>query len=102
MRDEESGCQHTAKCEVESVNFVMRIIKANCICLKFVLNSFHFMVAHRDKTLPRIQKLPIIQSTSQNPKLFPESKELSRIHNTSQNPKTLPRIKKHFPESKNN
>jgi len=72
------------------------------------------MVAHRDKTLPRIQ------NTSQNPKHFPECKALPRIQkhfpeskNTSQNPKTLPRIPKHFthyntsqnpkhlPESKN-
>ena len=46
------------------------------------LSQLSDTVAHKDKTLPRIQ------NTSQNPKHFPESK------NTSQNPK-------HFPESKN-
>ena len=58
-------------------------------------------VAHKDKTLPRIQ------NTSQNPKHVPESKNTSqnpkthpRIQNTSQNPKTHPRIQKDFPESK--
>ena len=45
-------------------------------------------VAHKDKTLPRIQKhIPESKNTSQNPKHFPESK------NTSQN-------QKDFPESK--
>ena len=59
-------------------------------------------VAHKDKTLPRIQKhFPESKNTSQNPKHFPESK------NTSQNPKHFPEFKntfqnqKHFPEFKN-
>ena len=71
------------------------------------------MVAHRDKTLPRIQ------NTSQNPKKlsrikkhFPElktlhalqhlpgSKTLSRVQNTSQNAKTLSRIQNTFHTTK--
>ena len=53
--------------------------------------TFCRMVAHRDKTLPRIQ------NTSQNPKTLPRiQKHFPESKNTSQNPKTLPRIRSRF------
>jgi len=76
---------------------VLAYPKQNQFFLRQHVVSTHFqhlqvpcMVAHRDKTPPRIQ------NTSQNPKHFPESKTLPRIQkhftkskSTSQNPKTL-------------
>ena len=51
-------------------------------------NVYVSAVAHRDKTLPRIQKhVPESKNASRNPRT------LSGIQNTSQNPKAPPRTK---------